>query len=676
MTKHLTAAYRSLGLALALPLALPLGCTPATALDDPGRVTLHRLNRVEYNNTVAALLGVSVRPADQFPYDDIGNGFDNQADVLSLSPLQVELYQRAAETLVTEALRQKAASYVNAFTADAIPLGAAMSRRGSYMVLAANVEAKVTQSFAYSGSYHISVLAYGDQAGPDPAKMSLNLDGQPLQTFSVPQVAAAPGTFDVTVNISAGSHTVGVAFLNDFYDVANKLDRNLAFGTLSVEGPIDLPISNPARKQLLSCDPLAIGEQACATQILTTLGRRAFRRPLTDDEVQGYLQMIATAKAAGDDFEQSLSLALTAILVSPHFLFRVELDPDPSSPTPHRLSDYELASRLSFFIWSAGPDDALLGAAEQGILQSEVGLKSQLARLLGDPRSAALADNFAGQWLYQRALNDVRPALANFPSWTDSLRQSLAEETRRYVGEFFYGDQPLNSLLTAKFTYANATLATHYGLPGSFTTEFQRVALDGSDRGGLLTQGSLLTVTSYPTRTSPVKRGKWVLEQLLCSGPPPPPPGVEGLPDQAMPTGTLRQRLEEHRKNPICSSCHTLMDPIGFGLENFNGIGQYRTVDGPGPVDASGMLPDGTQIVGAGQLSAALSRDPRLLRCIAQKTATYALGRGPLVSDAARQVQIEQLISADGARFRDLVEAIVLGEPFRSRRGEPVGGGQ
>jgi hypothetical protein len=643
---------------------------------DPGRVTLHRLNRTEYNNTVRDLLGTARTPADEFPYDDIGHGFDNNADVLSLSPLQVELYQRAAEALVAEALRTATPSSTKEYNADAFPAQTGLYRRGTYLLLASNIEVPVRHTFSDTARYRFSLRAYGEQAGADPPRMALLIDGVARQTFNVTATQQAPAVYEVTLDVSAGARQVAIAFTNDFYDANNKLDRNLAVEWLRIEGPQGLMTKNPLRDRIVTCDPRDRGEASCAQEILARFARRAFRRPVGQEEIAPLLAFLDVAKAQGEGFDRGIALALQAILVSPHFLFRVELDPDPQRGAPHRLSDHELASRLSYFLWSTMPDDDLLALADAGKLQDDEVLRGQVARMLADPKAAALVDHFAGQWLYQRALLDHKPSYASFPGWSEELRQALMTETRLFLKDLLGGDRPLGELLTADYTYANDKVAKHYGLKGTFGAMFQRVSLSGTQRRGILTQGSLLTVTSYPTRTSPVKRGKWVMEQLLCSGPPAPPPGVEGLVDQPMPTGTLRQRLEEHRKNPQCAVCHNLMDPIGFGLENFDGIGAYRTKDGPGAVDSSGELPDGRRFSGAGELSGILAQDARFERCLVEKTFTYALGRAPVAGEEERLRALTAQLKEEGLRFRDLVLRLTQTEFFRSRRGEPAGGAQ
>ncbi|MGZ3472843.1 MAG: DUF1592 domain-containing protein [Polyangiales bacterium] len=502
---------------------------------DPGSKTIHRLNRVEYDNTVRDLLGTSLKPSKDFPADDHGYGFDNMADVMSLSPLQLQLYDRAAEALIEELF------------ADATRLG-----------------------------------------------------------------------------------------------------------------------------KVIACDPDA--DASCARTTLSTFAQRAFRRPASEDDLTKLLSFVEVAKGQGGTAKEGVKLALRAALVSPHFLFRVELDPDLTAKTARALDDYELATRLSYFLWSSMPDDALFAAAAAGKLQNPDELATQALRMLEDPKADALIANFAGQWLHIRDLADVSPESALFPAFDGQLRQSMKTETEKFFGEFLRGDDDVLGLLTADWTYADDRLATFYGLPSPGASGFAKVKLDDRRRG-LLGQGTFLTVTSYPNRTSPVKRGRWVLDNFLCTPPPPPPPGIDGLDKSPVKTGTVRERMEAHRKNPVCASCHSMMDPIGFGLETFDAIGSYRTTDNGSTIDASGVLPgSGDTFVGAAELATALAKDPRVPRCVASHLYTYALGRGPTNADEIYLDEITAGAKSKGNRMKDLVLEIVKSEPFRMRTPRVAGG--
>ncbi len=494
-----------------------------------GAQVMHRLNREEYRNTVRDLLGSQLDPAASFPADDVSLGFDNIAQVLTISPLQFELYEQAAEDLAVEAL------------------------------------------------------------------------------------------------------TTGI------------------------------------RDTIVFCDPNIV---SCRDDIFGALAGRAWRRPATDAEIVRLQQLVDVAISEGEGVERGLELAIRGILLSPHFIYRPELDDDPSSTEPRLLNDYELASRLSYFLWSSMPDDTLFDAAANGRLRDESGLRAEVDRMLNDSKAQALVDNFAGQWLRIRALDDHVPDYATFPDWDDSLRDSMSQETKLFFGDFLRGDVPMSELLLTDFTYLNDRLAAHYGLPFALGPELERVSLDPTDsRFGLLTLGSLLTVTSTPTRTSPVKRGVWILGQLLCTEPPPPPPGVEGLPQDGMFSGTLRDQLEQHRADPTCASCHNLMDPLGLGLEHYDAIGTYRTEDRGFPVDASGELLSGQTFTDGREMVALIQQDQRFDLCIVEKLFLYALGRPPASSEHPFLEAIAETFAQSGAELPELIKLIVTSEPFRTRRG-------
>jgi len=517
------------------------GGTPATATD-PGRITLHRLNRAEYNNTVRDLFGTKLTPADDFPIDDRGFGFDNMADVLTLSPLHLSVYHTAAKTLVTEALTNAA-----------------------------------------------------------------------------------------------------------------------------------------QRAAIVTCD-LTQGEP-CLREVLKSFAYRAWRRPVADADVERLLAVTNIAKTNGDTTEIGLGLALRAVLLSPHFTFRVELDADPTSLTPHPLNAYELASRLSYFLWSSTPDPTLLASAESGALTTTAALKEQALRLLRDDRAHSLVDNFAGQWLSLRAIDTLQPDPTLFPSVDPPLLSALRSEAELLFRDIAFQGAPLNLLLTANYTYLNDRLAQHYGLPAVGTTELTRVDLSGNaQRGGLLTQGGFLSLTSHVNRTSPVVRGKWVLDNLLCATVPPPPANVNlAAVAMAKEQGlTQRQALAQHRADPTCNSCHQLMDPIGLGLENFNAIGAYRDMDAGKPIDPTGQLPSGEAFAGAKELAALIAAKPEFARCAASKLYSYALGRPPVETaghlDRPTLDNLVDALTKNNFSFSELMTRIVTAPTFTSRRGEPAGG--
>lgn len=650
-----------------------IGCTTdAAKATDPGRVTIHRLNRVEYDNTVRDLLGTALQPAKDFPADDRGYGFDNISDVLSLSPLQVELYSRAAEDLAREAMLVPSQSSIARVEAETLS-GQVGAANGDNWNLWSGGELPLTHEFPSSGDYKISARVWGQQAGPENVKMNLLVGGTIAGSFDVASTSANPEVVTATAKVGAGSQVVSVEFLNDYYDPDLNADRNLIIDWVEVEGPIGAVGINPIREKIVICD-LNTGTD-CVRQIIEKFGERAFRRPLTPAEIDRIVPFVDIAKAEGQSVEVGVEIALRAMLTSPHFIFRPELDPNPNALTAHPLNDFELASRLSYFIWSSMPDAELFAAAREGKLQDPAQIEAQVDRMLADPKSDALIDNFAGQWLFTRALDDHQPDYYAFPTWDEDLRAAMRQETKLFFREFLQKDMPIPEMLTADFSFINDRLATHYGLP-SPGPDFTKVTISDPQRRGLLGQGSILTVTSFPTRTSPVKRGKWVMTQLLCSEPPAPPPGVEGLITEAMPTGTIRQRLEKHRENPICASCHVEMDNIGFGLEQFNGIGLFRAEDSGFPVDSSGVLPGGKTFNGMLELSNILVDDPRFLHCVSEKMLTYALGRGIYPVDDVHLEHVVDGLNKKDQTFSDLIKLIATSEPFRMRRGEATGGGK
>jgi len=660
---------RAIGL-WAIGVFLAGSCGGGDPTTDPGRVTLHRLNNAEYNNTVRDLLGTKLRPADDFPADDRGYGFDNVADVLRVSPLALELYEAAAEALITEALAVSTTSTTLMFEpmSDA---ASGVAQAGGWLFFS-NGSSTHTVSVQTSATYRISLRAYGQQAGPDPARLSIEVPGLTPIVIDVTAVSSSPQVYTRDVVLPAGSPQITVSFINDFYDTATMADRNLWVDYIAVEGPLDGPQVDPERRRsILTCDTL--DDAACQRTILAGFAGRAWRRPASDVEVAELSSMVELARSHGDTAEGGIKLALQRVLVSPHFVFRVEIDPDPTSLEPRPLTGWELASRLSYFVWSSMPDAELFAAAESGQLLDPGELERQTRRMLDDPKAIALTDNFAGQWLFTRALGDQDPDYQLFPEYDDELEAAMRAETRRYFQAFLDDDVPMDQFLVADFTYVNDRLAEFYGLPpvGS-PTELVKVSLASSPRRGFLTQGSFLRVTSRPKRTSPVLRGKWVLDNLLCTPPRPPPPGVEGLPDDMMmTTGSIRDRLEAHRTNPICASCHRAMDPLGFGLDAFDAIGRHRTQDAGFPIDTRGELSDGMAFEGAVEMTQLLTANPGVYRCMVQKLYTYT-GRSPFRIEAIEHIDAltERFIDR-GYHLRDLLVDVVTHPFFVSRRGEP-----
>lgn len=514
-----------------------------TARPDPGRVTVRRLNRQEYNNTMRDLVGVDLRPADEFPEDDTGYGFDTIGDVLSISPLLMEKYITAAEKV---------------------------------------------------------------------------------------------------------------------------LDKAIA---LSVKGAKAAPLLE-SHKRIFFRSWTPANKTEAAREIINAFAKRAFRRPTTVQETERYLRLVAMVEEQNEPFEKGIKLALQAILVSPHFLFRWELDGEPGNSNATRsLNEHELASRLSFFLWSSMPDDRLFDLAGKGQLRRN--LESEVRRMLKDPKANAFVANFAGQWLQLRNLRTIAPDPTAFPLFTDKLREDMRRETELFFAHIMRGDRSVLEFIKADYTFVNERLAKLYGFSGVKGEQFEKISLAGTPRGGLLTQASVLTLTSNPTRTSPVKRGKYVLENILGTPPPPPPPNVPELNEEKALTGNMRQQMEQHRANPTCASCHSRMDPIGFGFENFNGIGVWRDKDGGQPINAADELPGGQQFKGPSALTnLLLARKSDFAQCLSEKMLTYATGRGLEFYDKRTVDAIALQLEKDNYRFSSLIVAVVKSLPFDMKRGD------
>jgi len=650
-------------------------------LKDPGRVTLRRLNRAEYNNTIRDLIGLDLRPADEFPSDDVGYGFDNIGDVLSISPLLMEKYLNAADKIVAKAIVTPDPASAR-FEAEQMP----RETRGDgiikdfYRLLVSNGEVFTDFTFPKDGEYLIRARAFEQPAGDERARMTFKVDGRDVQTVDVGALEEAAKVYEVKVQARAGRRRVAVLFINDFYmpraQNPRQRDRNLGVDYLEVVGPLNAgPVTLPeSHRRLFGTRPEGISDPAYARRILSFFASRAFRRPATPQELDRLTAIVAKVQKGGDSFERGIQLAVEAVLVSPSFLFRVELDPKPNDPKAGRnLNDYELASRLSYFLWSSMPDDELFALARKGELKKPAVLEAQAKRMLADPKADALIENFMMQWLTLRNLQNVSPDPKLFPGFNEQLRKDMLTETQLFCAALMKEDRSVLDLLDAKFTFVNERLAKHYGIPNVTGDQFRKVVLTGDQRGGILTHGSILTVTSNPTRTSPVKRGKWVLEQLLGTPPPPPPPDVPELesPQGGQLTGTLRQRMEQHRVDPACATCHARLDPLGFGLENYDAVGAWRTLDGGSPVDASGELPDGQKFNGPTQLIGILKKQKdNFGRNLASQMLTFALGRGLEHYDQCAVGEVTAAAAKKNYRFSALVTEIVTSAPFRSRRGD------
>ncbi|MCH9688071.1 MAG: DUF1592 domain-containing protein [Deltaproteobacteria bacterium] len=636
---------------------------------DPGRVVMRRLTNTEYDNTIRDLLfGLDVSPSADFPADEVSLGFDNIGNVLSVTPVLFELYERAAEQTLELALTSNVGE-PDRQEAETVGGSAGDVCCGGFWNLSTNGEIATTFAVETDGLHEIAVRAYGQQAGPDLPHMVISVDGAIVTEFDVSATIDAPAEHLVTTELDAGEHVVTVAFTNDYYDQLAAEDRNLYIDWTELR-PQDGE-SSAVRDKILTCDPVPGDEAACAEQILSTFGRRAWRRPLEADELAGLLALFQTTMDEGQGFDTSISQSLEAILVSPYFLFRVEIDPDPGSLVPHPVSDYELATRLSYLVWSSMPDDQLLDLAQDGALSDPEQLEAQVRRMLQDDRARALVANFAGQWLYLRTLAEpISKDYDTFPEFDPQLQDSMRTESEMFVQTFLTEGRSLRELLTGDDTFIDARLAEHYGLPAPQGDGFSRISLEGVPRRGLLMQAGLMSVLSHSVTTSPVKRGKWVLEQLMCLTPPPPPPGVEAPPEDTAIGGTMREQLEQHRADPTCAACHSLMDPIGLGLEHFDAIGRYRDADAGQAIDASGTLPNGAGFDDAVQMVDHLAVSDEFVSCVARKALTYALGRGPGISDIPYVQEIATELDAGDMTFEELLIAIVRSETFRMRRGE------
>jgi len=676
---------------------------------DPGRVTMRRLNRVEYRNTIRDLLGVDF-DANELPPDDVGYGFDNIGDVLTISPFLMERYLASAESIVQRAFPVEAPKTQTRHVDSRFlePAVRPDSIGASRAVFTGNLHTpyKVGQK----GEFKLRVRCFAKPLGDEPVRIALELDGKELKKFDVKAVDGKAEIYEVTLQLKKGEYRGSVRFLNPYSEkdpaedktkekekvkekskkeIAKNKDqdkkRALHVHWLELVGPTD---ARPESQQKLLATEPGLDKKAQTRAILTRFASRAYRRPATGPEVDRLVKVVEGVESRGGKWEAGVQLAFQAILCTPKFLFRVELDHRPDSADPHPLDEYQLANRLSYFLWNTMPDDELFALAEKKQLHAN--LDAQVQRMLKDARSEGMMENFGMQWLQLRTLRTVNPDPKLYPEWDEPLRQAMLKETELFLQTFLNEDRSILDMIDADFTFLNERLARHYGildtvgnrpgaqkrLPGGKDLRgpaFQRVHLQGEERGGILTHASILTANSNPTRTSPVKRGRWILEQILGTPPPPPPPNVPELPDgeKAQTTGSLRQRMEQHRANPACAVCHARMDPIGFAFENFNGIGKFRAKDGDFPIDSSGVLPNGQKFNGAAELKVILKGKKDLFsRNLTEKMLTYAIGRGLEYYDRNNVETIVAALGRNDYRFSVLVTEIVKSDPFRMRRGK------
>jgi mono/diheme cytochrome c family protein len=675
---------------------------------NPGRPLAHRLNRAEYANAVRDLLVVDVDVTTMLPPDDSSAGFDNNADVLGVSPVLLESYLTAAERISALALgdpKTPPAGELYRVRQDA-----SQDRHIEGLPIGTVGGLRIDTTLPLDGEYQFQVRLFrtnlGTMRGLEyPHQLEIAVDGERVHLASFggdKEIAASSenptttgdevdGRFTARVPLKAGRRVITVAFLekthalntrrlqsyvrssSDTIDFSGHphIDEVLLTGPFNPTGVGD----TPSRKRIFVCQPKTVAEEGpCAKKILAALTRRAYRGDVTPDDLQLLQGFFESGRKDGGRFDAGIDLALRRVLSSPKFLFRVERDPaNVAAGAAYRLPDLELASRLSFFLWSTIPDDQLLDLATQGKLSSPAVLEQQVRRMLSDPKSQALVDNFLGQWLQLRNLRSKQPNSHEFPDFDDNLRNALQTEMELFFGSIVREDRTVLDLMTADYTFVNERLARHYGIPYVYGSHFRRVTLQDDARRGLLGKAALLMVTSHPNRTSPVLRGKWVLENVLGSPPPPPPDVVPPFQEEteAQKPKSVRERMEQHRRNPACASCHRMIDPAGLALENFDAIGGWRTRDGGTrgtPVDASGQLVDGTPINGVVELRTALLREPEtFVRTTTEKLMTYALGRGLTATDMPAVRTVVRESQRDRYKFSSVVLGIVRSVPFQMR---------
>ena len=667
---------------------------------NPGRTeTFRRLNRTEYQNAIRDLLDLQIDAAALLPKDEASHGFDN-VTVSTLSPTLLDRYITAAQKISQLAIgapRKKPGGETYRIPADVtqedhvegLPIGT----RGGLLV---------AHTFPQDAEYEFQIRLARDRNEEIEGlngryELEVLVDNERIELFTVapPKVRgdydSVDGKLKIRVPVSAGQHNVGVTFIDDSgsllerkrqpYSAAFNMHRHPrlrpAIYQVSINGPYDAkgPGDTPSRRRIFIAKPdNPSEEEACAEKILSNLMRRAFRRQVAEEDLRQPMEFYREARKE-DGFEAGIESALAFILMSPEFLFRIEEDPAGLPPnTPYRVSDLQLASRLSFFLWSSIPDEELLETAIRGELHKPEILAAQTRRMLADSRARSLASNFADQWLYLRNLDSLTPDSRLFPDFDDNLRQAFRRETELFFESILEENRSVLDLLKADYTFLNERLARHYGIPGIQGSHFRKVSLDPETRrGGLLRHGSILSVTSYATRTSPVIRGHWILGNLLGTPPPPPPPDVPALPEKTIASNlSVRERLAEHRANPACASCHDIMDPVGFALENFDAVGRWREYENGLPVDASGGLPDGSEFTGVDALEEGLLKRPDLfVGTFAEKLLTFALGRGMEPYDAPAIRRIIKQAEGDDFKFSSVILGVVNSTPFQMRKTAP-----
>lgn len=643
---------------------------------DPGRVTLRRLNRVEYKNTIRDLLGVQIKVDEMLPPDDSGYGFDNIGDVLTLSPVHMERFLEVARISLDKAVTPGPMPYPQKRIIGK-NLDGEGQRPGDVLYMLTNGVASTTHQFHQKGTYNIRVIAGGTKGGTDWPNMRLQVTDKLKGEWEVKTEVDQPKAYSAEIKVTQpGNIAISVGFTNDFWDPKEPQhkDRNLMVHAIEIEGPLEGPRQKkPKTHMAIYGEQKGASDEAWATEVFKRFARRAFRRPVQAGEAERYLHFVRLAKEEGKSVEHGIRYGLEAMLVSPSFLFREEPQPEPDNAKQvHLINEHALAARLSYFLWSTMPDERLMQLADQGKLREN--LDAEIDRMLGDWKAGQLVQHFTGQWLQLRDLEAANLSQKAYPKYSWKLKNHFRKETEHLFQHLIKEDRPLVELLDADYTFVNEDLAKHYGLKSIRGNDFQKVSLEGQPRRGLLGHGSFLLITSHPLRTSPVLRGKYVLENILDVAPPPPPPNVAQLapPDQATKGMSLREQMELHRSKPECSSCHALMDPIGFGLENFDADGSFREKALGKPIDASGTLASGREFNGADELREIITTQHRsnFHRAVASKMLTYAIGRGVDWYDKPALDQIVRDTEAAGGGTRDIIRAIIRSVPFQKRRGE------
>lgn len=643
--------------------------TYAQMPDDPGRTVVRKLNRTEYENTLNDLLYIDEDHAADIPLDSVGYGFDNISDLLNIPPILMEKYLGVARTAIDKAVMEnpnpKMALRIGAD--EFVKVSGAGDINPTQAGIYSNGTIKTDFTIRYDNKYKLTIQAFGTQAGNEPVKADIKVDGKKIKTIDVKNEGYKPGDFHFTLDLKKGKRVLEISFINDHYDSQKKQDRNLFVKHVNVHGPlgkITLPKSHSA---LISALPEnGQNEEVAAIQNIKTFIQRAFRKNVSDDELARYVNLYTNERKSGRSFYQALKTSYMAALVSPNFLFRMEKRPEGIV----KADNYELAVRLSYFLHSSMPDEQLLSIAALGELNNPKVFRSEVERLMKSPRLINFSENFSGQWLMLRSLDRLQPDMKKFPEWNDRLRDSMKSEAVTLFHTILSNNDSIKKFITNEDIYINETLAKHYGIPNIKGNEIRSIKAP-SNRGGILTMSSTLAVTSMPARTSPVKRGKWILDEVLGTPPPEPPADVSPLEETAKinPNLSLRKKLELHREDEGCASCHRIMDAFGFSIENFDPLGKWRDTEDGKPIDTGGVLPDGTELTGLKSLQDYLvSKEDKFAEHMISKLLIYALGRGLEESDYKTVSGILVKTRENGYRFQDIILAITESVPFQMKK--------